>query len=142
LVLLIYSSIYPLALELTITSVLRILARIFLLDLTSAILLRIIRGPLVLKSKNTFVYLAYKPFPFRSTRLFTYNYLASYYSRILSYILIVIRRIASTYLSSIVLLGATNKLPAYVVSVVSIGVPYVKLLGVNRVIFFRGRGAS
>jgi hypothetical protein len=103
-VLLIYSSNRPLALELAITSILRILVYILLLDLTSATLLRIVRGPLVLKSKNTLIYLAYRPFPFRSARLFTYSCLASYYSRILSCVLIVIRRIASTYLFSIILI--------------------------------------
>jgi hypothetical protein len=130
-VLLIYSSNRPLALELAIISILRTLVYIFSLDLTSATLLRVIKGPLILKSKDTLTYLVYRPFSFRSARLFTYSYLASYYSRILSYALIVIRCIASTYLSSIVLLGATNELPAYIVSIVSIGVPYIKLLGVN-----------
>jgi hypothetical protein len=52
-VLLIYSGNRPLALELAITSILRTLARTLSLDLTSATLLRVIRGPLVLKSKNT-----------------------------------------------------------------------------------------
>jgi hypothetical protein len=88
------------------------------------------------------VCLAYGPFPFGSARSFTCSRLASYYSRILSCALIVIRRIASAYLSSTVLLGATDELPAYAVSIVSVGVPYVELLGVNRVSFFRGRGAS
>jgi hypothetical protein len=141
-VLLVCSSDRPLALELAITSALRTSVRTLSLDLTSATLLEIVRGPLVLKSKNTLVYLAYGPFSFGSARLFTYSCLASYYSRILSCALIVIRRIASACLSSTVLLGATDELPAYAVSVVSVGVPYVELLGVNRVSFFRGRGAS